>query len=257
MQAGETMQRPALEAKGLSRSFGALQVAQNINFALKPGARHALIGPNGAGKTTFINLLTGRIAPSSGTVLLNGSDITSLPVYKRVKCGLARTFQLNTLLRSLTILENVQLAVLERKGKGGMLMGGAAAQREAAEIAFNLLEHLRLAEQAHVSVNQLAYGRQRLVEIAIGLAMEPSVLLLDEPAAGVPPADSHLVFDTIAALPDKIAVLIIEHDMKLVFRFAERISVLVQGQILREGTPEEIAADEMVREVYLGNRKHD
>jgi branched-chain amino acid transport system ATP-binding protein len=257
MQASETIGRPALEARGLSRSFGALQVAQNINFALKPGARHALIGPNGAGKTTFINLLTGRIPPSSGTVLLNGDDITRLPVYKRVKCGLARTFQLNTLLRSLTILENVQLAVLERKGAGGTLMGGAAAQRDAAEIAFGLLEHLRLAEQAHVPVNQLAYGRQRLVEIAIALAMEPSVLLLDEPAAGVPPADSHLVLDTIAALPDNIAVLIIEHDMKLVFRFAERISVLVQGQILREGTPEEIAADDMVREVYLGNRKHD
>lgn len=246
----------ALETRGINLSFGAIEVACDINFALRQGARHALIGPNGAGKTTFVNLLTGRLRPDSGRVFLQGEDITGLGVDHRVKRGIARTFQLNTLLRNLTVLENVQLAELERCGAGGRLIGGASVQREAAETAYALLEELRLADQAGVPVKDLSYGRQRLVEIAIALAVRPAVLLLDEPAAGVPPADSHLVFDTIAALPDAISVLIIEHDMKLVFRFAKRISVLVQGRLLREGPPDEIAADEMVKEVYLGHRKH-
>ena len=246
----------ALETRDVNLSFGAIEVACDINFALRKGGRHALIGPNGAGKTTFINLLTGRLQPSSGKIYLDGEDITGLPVNRRVKKGIARTFQLNTLFRNLTVLENVQLAELERAGVGGTLIGGAKAQREAAEVAYALLEELRLADQAGTPVKDLSYGRQRLVEIAIALAVKPSVLLLDEPGAGVPPADSHLVFDTIAALPDSISVLIIEHDMKLVFRFAEKISVLVQGRLLREGPPEEIAADEMVKEVYLGHKKH-
>jgi branched-chain amino acid transport system ATP-binding protein len=247
---------PALETRDVNLSFGAIEVACNINFVLQGGARHALIGPNGAGKTTFINLLTGRLRPSSGRVLLRGEDITDLSVDRRVKRGIARTFQLNTLLRNLTVLENVQLAELERRGAGSRLVGGAHVQRQAAETAYALLEDLRLADQAGVPVKDLSYGRQRLVEIAIALAVKPAVLLLDEPGAGVPPADSHLVFDTIAALPDTISVLIIEHDMKLVFRFAKRISVLVQGRLLREGTPEEIAADDVVKNVYLGHRKH-
>ena len=245
-----------LETRGINLSFGAIEVARDINFALRQGARHALIGPNGAGKTTFINLLTGRLQPDSGRVYLQGEDVTGLAVEQRVKRGIARTFQLNTLLRSLTVLENVQLAELERRGVGGRLVGGAGVQREAAEAAYALLEDFRLADQAGIPVKDLSYGRQRLVEIAIALAVRPAVLLLDEPAAGVPPADSHLVFDTIAALPDAISVLIIEHDMKLVFRFAKRISVLVQGKLLREGSPEEIAADDAVKDVYLGHKKH-
>lgn len=248
---------PVLETKHVSRSFGALEVACDINLKLMEGARHALIGPNGAGKTTFINLLTGRLPPSSGTIYLDGKDVTGLTADRRVKRGIARTFQLNTLLRNLMVLENVQLALLEKRSEAGTLMGGAAAQKRAAELAYGLLEELGLADHALTPVKNLSYGRQRLVEIAIALALEPRLLLLDEPAAGVPPADSHLVFDTIAALPKTMTVLIIEHDMKLVFRFAERISVLVQGRILREGTPEEIAADDMVKKVYLGRRAHD
>jgi branched-chain amino acid transport system ATP-binding protein len=256
MQAGDARPGgPALETRGLNRSFGALEVACDINFVLQRGARHALIGPNGAGKTTFVNLLTGRLRPSGGSVLLDGEDVTGLSPYRRVKRGLGRTFQINTLLRSLTVLENVQLAVLEQRGAGGRLLGGRRAQREAAEAAFELLRQLGLAAQADAAVRELPYGRQRLVEIAIALALDPTVLLLDEPAAGVPPADSHLVFETIAALPRSISVLIIEHDMKLVFRFAERISVMVQGRMLREGAPAAIAADDLVREVYLGYRK--
>jgi branched-chain amino acid transport system ATP-binding protein len=247
---------PVLETRGVNRSFGAVEVACDISLKLEPGARHALIGPNGAGKTTFVNLLTGRLRPSSGKIFLCGEDITRLPADRRVKRGIARTFQLNTLLRNLTVLENVQLAVLETSGWAGLLLGGARAQREAAETAFDLLEELRIADHALTAVKDLSYGRQRLVEIAIALALRPAVLLLDEPAAGVPPADSHLVFDTISALPETISVLIVEHDMKLVFRFARRISVLVQGRILREGRPEEIAADAAVKEVYLGHRSH-
>jgi branched-chain amino acid transport system ATP-binding protein len=247
---------PALETRDINLAFGSIEVACDINFVLRQGARHALIGPNGAGKTSFVNLLTGRLSPHSGRIFLQGEEITGLAVDQRVKRGIARTFQLNTLLRNLTVLENVQLADLERRGCGGRLLGGARVQREAAETAYALLEELRLADQAGVPVKDLSYGRQRLVEIAIALAMRPTVLLLDEPAAGVPPADSHLVFDTIATLPDAISVLIIEHDMKLVFRFAKRISVLAQGRLLREGLPDEIAADEMVKNVYLGHRKH-
>jgi branched-chain amino acid transport system ATP-binding protein len=246
----------ALETRNVSRSFGAIEVACDINFRLERGARQALIGPNGAGKTTFINLLTGQLRPSRGSVLLRGDDITELTLDQRVKRGIARTFQLNTLLRNLTVLENIQLAELERRGVGGRLIGGTRLQREAAESAYMLLEKLRLADHAAEPVKDLSYGRQRLVEIAIALAVEPTILLLDEPAAGVPPADSHLVFDTIAALPDDISVLIIEHDMKLVFRFARRISVLVQGRLLREGIAEEIAADPMVKDVYLGHRAY-
>lgn len=247
---------PALETRSLNKNFGAIEVARDINFSLRRGARHALIGPNGAGKTTFINLLTGSERPSSGAILLNGDDISSLPTHRRVRRGLARTFQINTLLRSLSVLENVQLAIIERRGGGGMMTGGGRLQREAAERALHLLEELGLADDGAKPVRDLAYGRQRLVEIAAALALEPTVLLLDEPSAGVPQADFHLVYDTIANLPAEISVLIIEHDMKLVFRFAERISVLVQGQILREGTPKDIAEDKMVRQVYLGHRKH-
>ena len=250
------MTQAALETRALNRRFGSLVVASDIDFSLRRGARHALIGPNGAGKTTFINLLTGRLRPSSGSVWLNGQDITALPVHHRVRAGLARTFQINTLLRDMTVLEGVQLAVLEHWGVGARMLGGRAAQRRAAEVAYDLLARLRLDDHAGDRVSALAYGRQRLVEVAIALAMEPSVLLLDEPAAGVPPADSHLVLDLIANLPSDISVLIIEHDMKLVFRFAERISVLVQGRVLTEGTPAEIAANPVVRDVYLGTRHH-
>ncbi len=250
------MSTPVLQARDINRSFGSLVVAADINFSLHEGARHALIGPNGAGKTTFINLLTGHLAPSAGSIWLNGEDVTALPVHQRVRRGLARTFQINTLLREMSVLEGVQLAVMEHWNEGRRLFSGVAQQRRAAEAAYDLLETLGLEADASLPVGGLAYGRQRLVEIAMALALEPRVLLLDEPAAGVPPADSHLMLDVIAALPKNIAVLIIEHDMKLVFRFAQQISVLVAGRILTQGTPAEIAADPMVRDVYLGSKHH-
>ena len=247
---------PALETRGLDKSFGSIVVASAIDFTLRAGERHALIGPNGAGKTTFLNLLTGQERPSSGSILLGGVDVTHEPMHKRVRRGLARTFQINTLLREMTVLENVQIAALEQQGDGTRALGGGAAQRRGAEIAFEILRALRLDAHASERVDRLAYGRQRLVEIAVALALKPTVLLLDEPAAGVSPADSHLVLDVIAGLAATLSVIIIEHDMDLVFRFADRISVLVRGRILADGTPTEIAANPAVREAYLGTRRH-
>jgi branched-chain amino acid transport system ATP-binding protein len=242
-----------LETRGLCRSFGALEVARDVNFRLARGARHALIGPNGAGKTTFVNLLTGVLAPSSGRVLLEGEDVTALAQARRVKRGIARTFQINQLFRGLTVLENVCIAVAERLGVGGAMLRAAGGRADVIDEAARLIDMLKLSGDAGRRIVELPYGRQRLVEIAIALGLAPRVLLLDEPAAGIPSAENHILLDAIATLPEDIAVLIIEHDMDLVFRFAERITVLVSGAILAEGTPAEIAADDDVRAVYLGN----
>jgi branched-chain amino acid transport system ATP-binding protein len=246
----------ALETIGLHKRFGALIVANDIHFRLDAGARHALIGPNGAGKTTLVNLITGRIPPSAGRILLGGDDITALPQAVRVRRGLGRTFQINTLFRGLSVLENVCLAVGEHHGIGGDMLRSLAARRAVLEGGYALLERLRIADDALTPVRELPYGRQRLVEIAIALGLRPTVLLLDEPAAGVPSTEIAIILDVIEQLPDDIAVLIIEHDMELVFRFARRITVLVQGSVLIEGTPAEIAADARVREVYLGEGHH-
>ncbi len=247
---------PALETIGLHKRFGALIVANYIHFRLEAGARHALIGPNGAGKTTFVNLITGRLAASAGRVLLAGEDITTLPQAARVRRGLGRTFQINTLFRRLSVLENVCLAIGEHAGIGGDMFRPIGKRRRVLEGAYALLERLGIADDALTPVRQLPYGKQRLVEIAIALGLQPTVLLLDEPAAGVPTAESGIILDVIEQLPSGIAVLIIEHDMELVFRFASRITVLVQGNVLVEGTPAEIAANARVREVYLGQRHH-
>jgi branched-chain amino acid transport system ATP-binding protein len=239
----------ALETIGLAKQFGGLPVANDIHFRLEPGARHALIGPNGAGKTTLVNLLTGRLWPSAGRILLNGEDITRLSQAARARRGLARTFQINNLFPVLAVLENVRLAVAEHRGL-------FKPRRALIEEAFAILARLGLEDVASTVVRELPYGKQRLVEIAIALAAEPSVLLLDEPAAGVPGGESGIIFDVIAQLPAGMAVLMIEHDMDLVFRFAQRITVMVRGSILVEATPAEIAADPRVREVYLGTRAH-
>jgi branched-chain amino acid transport system ATP-binding protein len=245
---------PALETRALCKSFGALTVAERIDFVLPPGARHALIGPNGAGKTTFINMLTGRLKPSSGRILLGGEDVTAVPPDGRVKRGLGRTFQINTLFRELSVLDNVALGVAERRGVAGRLWRPASAYREVRDEALELLASLGLAEDSALRTVDLPYGKQRLVEIAIALGLRPKVLLLDEPAAGVPSVESERIFEVLDRLPQEIAILIIEHDMDLVFRFARRITVLVQGEVLCEGTPAEIAADRRVHDVYLGER---
>jgi branched-chain amino acid transport system ATP-binding protein len=249
------MNTPALETRELRKSFGALTVANAVDFRLEHGARHALIGPNGAGKTTFVELVTGALQPNAGQIHLDGADITHLPQAARVKRGLARTFQITALFSRLSVLENVCLAVCERQGVGGGLLRPAGHYRAAIEEAYALLERLGLEDDALRPVNMLAYGRQRLIEIAVSLALLPKVLLVDEPAAGVPSSESGTIIDVVERLPSDIALLIIEHDMDLVFRLAQRITVLVQGSILVEGPPAAIAADPEVRRVYLGERR--
>jgi ABC-type branched-subunit amino acid transport system ATPase component len=246
------MTRTILETRGLSKSFGALQVVRGIDFRLDAGARHAVIGPNGAGKTTFVNLLAGLLRPSAGTVILDGNDVTRLQQAERVKRGIARTFQINQLFRGLSVLENVCIAITERNGAGGAPLRPAGLRDDVIAEAIALLELLRIAVDADRRVAELSYGRQRLVEMAIGLALKPRVLLLDEAAAGVAQAERGVILEAIATLPQEIGVLIIEHDMDLVFRFARRITVLASGAILADGTPEEVAANREVRAVYLG-----
>jgi branched-chain amino acid transport system ATP-binding protein len=246
------MSEALLETRGLSKNFGALAAAREINFRLEPGARHALIGPNGAGKTTFINLLTGVLKPTRGEVLLKGRDITSVAQAERVKLGIARTFQINRLFRGLSVIENVYLAVAERLGAAPGMLRPAGTRTDVVDEAMGLLDTLKLTADASHRVSELPYGRQRLVELAIALGLKPEVLLLDEPAAGVPSTESHIILDAIAALPKDIGVLIIDHDMDLVFRFAGRITVMVGGAIFVEGTPREIGANPAVRDVYLG-----
>ena len=242
----------ALETRRLCKSFGALTVADEIDFRLAPGARHALIGPNGAGKTTFVNMLTGVLAPSSGEILLGGEPVTRLAQAKRVRRGLGRTFQINTLFRSLPVLDNVALAVAERSGLATRLWRPASAHKDVIEESRALLALLGLADDAGRRVADLPYGKQRLVEIAIALGMKPRVLLLDEPAAGVPSHESARIVEVLQSLPAAIAILIIEHDMDLVRRFARGITVLAAGEVLMEGTPEEVMRDQRVRDVYLG-----
>jgi ABC-type branched-subunit amino acid transport system ATPase component len=246
----------ALAAERLTKRFGALTVADGITFELPVGARHALIGPNGAGKTTLVNLLTGALAPSGGRIRLGGEDVTALSPSRRVKRGLARTFQINQLFPDLTAIESVALAVCERRGLAGNWRRRLPACGEALDEGFALLRTVGLAAECHRRTGELAYGRQRLLEIALALATGPKVLLLDEPAAGVPKAESAAIFEAIAALRSEIAVLFIEHDMHLVFRFATRILVMAGGRLIAEGPPDAISRDERVRQVYLGRRTH-
>jgi ABC-type branched-subunit amino acid transport system ATPase component len=249
----------ALQVERLNRAFGALPVTRDVNLALERGARRALIGPNGAGKTTLINLITGVLKPHSGRVLLDGEDITGTSQAERARRGLARTFQITQLFRGLTVLENLAMTIGERDGNCNNLWRAAGAKHAVIDEALDHLEALRMADDALKLVRELPYGRQRLVEIAIALAQKPRVLLLDEPAAGVPSSESHLILDVVAALDPEIAILIIEHDMDVVFRFAREITVMVQGAVFTEGTPEEIMNNPEVRAVYLGEeggRRH-
>jgi ABC-type branched-subunit amino acid transport system ATPase component len=242
----------ALQTWGLGKRFGGFVAVGEVNLSVAVGARHALIGPNGAGKTTLINLLTGILEPTAGEVFLNGEDVTRLAQHQRVKRGLARTFQINRLFAEMTVLESVTLSVCERLGLGWHWWQPVEKPVAAVEAAADLLSTLRLLDVVHQTTRSLPYGKQRLVEIALALASRPRVLLLDEPAAGVPTGESRELFETIGRLPRDVTILLIEHDMDLVFRFAERISVLVGGVVLTEGEPEAIAKDRRVREVYLG-----
>src|SRR3569833_2449282 len=242
----------ALETRGLERSFGGLKVTRDLSLQAKQGARHALIGPNGAGKTTVINLLTGVLKPNGGRILLEGNDITDLPVHTRVLHGLSRTFQINQLYADLTPLETIGLAVSERLGRGGDWWRQMGTREDVnAEIA-ETLTRFHLLDVMNELTATLPYGKQRLLEIAVASTARPRVLLLDAPAAGVPESARHAILAAVASLPRDVTVLLIEHDMDLVFSFADRISVLVSGALLTEGPPDQVARDPQVKAVYLG-----
>src|ERR1700733_3370677 len=243
---------PILQTIGLEQRFGGILATKDVSLSNEKGARHALIGPNGAGKTTVINLLTGVLRPTAGKVILAGSDITALRPHQRVRLGMARTFQINQLFLDLTPLETIGLAVSERLGHGSDWWRLVGSRSEVTEEIADIIERFRLTDIMHQRTAVLPYGKQRLLEIALAFACRPQVLLLDEPAAGVPDAERQELLATIGELPADVTVLLIEHDMDLVFSFADRISVLVNGGLLLDGAPEEVARDPRVKAVYLG-----
>ena len=242
----------ALETARLEKHFGGIAAVNGLSLAIEKGARHALIGPNGAGKTTVINLLTGVLQPSAGRILLEGDDITALKAHKRVQLGIARTFQINQLFLDLTPLETLGVAIAERMGTGAQWWRLVGSNALVTEEIVEILGRFHLADVMLERTGNLPYGKQRLLEIALAIACRPRVLLLDEPAAGVPDADRHEILATVAALPSDVTVLLIEHDMDIVFSFADRISVLVNGTLFIEGAPDEVARDPRVKAVYLG-----
>ena len=242
-----------LSAQGLVKRFGGITATGNVTLNLVKGSRHALIGPNGAGKTTLINLLTGVLEPSEGRIVLNGEDITHIAPHQRVRRGMVRTFQINQLFNSMTPLETLALVVSQHRGLGSGWWQRPGAKAGVAERCSELLEQFHLTDVMAQRTEHLAYGKRRLLEIAIALACEPKVLLLDEPVAGVPPGQREELLQTVANLPADVSVLLIEHDMDLVFEFATWITVLVNGTVLTEGTPDAIANDPQVKAVYLGH----
>ncbi len=243
---------PILETIGLEKRFGGIVAAHDVSLSIEKGARHALIGPNGAGKTTVINLLTGVLRPTAGSIILDGKDITAVVPYQRVRLGMARTFQINQLFLDLTPLESIGQVISERMGTGAQWWRVPGSKSVVTEEIAEILQRFRLTDVMHARTAVLPYGKQRLLEIALAFACRPQVLLLDEPAAGVPDAERQELLATIAELPAEVTVLLIAHDMDLVFSFADRISVLVNGGLLLDGAPEEVARDPRVKAVYLG-----
>ncbi len=246
-----------LVTSGLTKRFGALVVASDINLSLHAGERRALIGPNGAGKTTFVGMLSGTLRPDSGTISLMGRDITHERSDHRVKAGLVRTFQITSLFRNLSVLENVYLAASEHLGAARHMLRAAAHRRDVLARAEEVVATLGLSNDMHRKVSEIAYGRQRLVEIAIALCLDPKVLVLDEPAAGIPGDQATLLLDVIDRLPAGIAILMIEHDMQVVRRFASSVTVFVGGAVLMTGKPQDVMSNEQVRAVYLGQSGHE
>lgn len=243
---------PVLETISLDKRFGGIAATNNVSMRIEKGARHALIGPNGAGKTTFVNLLTGMLQPSGGCILLDGVDITRLPPHKRVQLGMARTFQINQLFSDLTPIDTLGLAISERLGSGTDWWRRTGTKPGVTDEIAELIERFRLGDVMNTRTAILPYGKQRLLEIALAFACKPRVLLLDEPAAGVPDNERHEILATIESLPADVTVMLIEHDMDIVFSFADRISVLVNGELFVEGDPDDVARDPRVKAVYLG-----
>lgn len=250
-------ENPVFQVENLQKNFGGLAVTRNVTLSMKPGDRVALIGPNGAGKTTFVNLVTGHLKPDSGKVILGGDDVTRFNPTRRVRHGLVRSFQVTRLFLDMTPEEHIALAILQRNRQSGRMFGNYMALSGLRSEADELLSALGLHALRHSKVREIAYGQQRLLEIALAMALRPKVLLLDEPAAGVPQSDTGRIEEALAKLPDDLAVLMIEHDMDLVFRFAKRVIVLAAGETIFDGSPSDVTRDPHVREAYLGSYGHD
>ena len=242
----------ALELKGLCKSFGGLQATRDVSFRIMPGDRKAIIGPNGAGKTTLFNLISGIYPVSAGQVLVFGEDVTRWPSHRRTALGMARTFQVTSLFPKLTVLENVLLAIEGLRPSKFVMWRFLTSYADVYAKAHNLLEQVDFLDRKDIEVRNLSHGEQRQLEIVLGLASDPKILLLDEPAAGLSSGESAEMAKFLMKLDPKLAILLIEHDMDVVFDVAAQISVLHFGEILETGTPRQIRDSARVQEIYLG-----
>ena len=249
------MTEPLLEIEGLSRRFGGVVASDAISLDIRRGELHAVIGPNGAGKTTLVGLLAGEIAPQGGSIRFDGRDITRLAVYRRSQLGMARSFQITSLFADFTVLDNVALAVQARSGHSFRFWSNARRDAALRDPALAVLSRVGLDGRAGMQVGKLSHGEQRQLEIAIALATQPRLLLLDEPMAGLGAEESASMLAMLRALKGNVTILLIEHDMEAVFALADRITVLVYGRVIASGDPSSIRADAAVREAYLGDRE--
>ncbi|HFC04333.1 MAG TPA: ABC transporter ATP-binding protein [Rhizobiales bacterium] len=246
------MTDPVLEIRNLVKSFGGVKASDDISLQIKPQETHAIIGPNGAGKTTLVSQLSGGLKPDAGSIYFNGRDITGLPVHKRSAIGLARSFQITSLIMSMSVLDNVALGVQARDGHSFKFWKPARAARNIRSGARQILEQLGLADKAATKVSALSHGERRQVEIAVALAGKPLLLLLDEPMAGMGASESATMVEILKSMKGEKTIVLIEHDMDAVFALADRISVLVYGRIIATGTPADIRDNHDVRQAYLG-----
>ncbi len=246
------MAEPVLLLDRLGKRFGGLTVTDDVSLAIRPGEIHAVIGPNGAGKTTLINLVSGTLRPDAGRVLLSGRDVTGLPLARRARLGLARSFQVSSLLPGFSALENAALAVQARSGSSFRFLRPAASERALNDQAMAALDQAGLGARADVPAAALSHGERRQLELAVALAMNPRLLLLDEPLAGAGPEETERLVTLLRGLKGRYAILLVEHDMQAVFALADRISVLLYGRIIASDLPDAIRADPAVRAAYLG-----
>lgn len=246
------MAEPILQLQGVGKSFGGLRVCDDINFTLVPGELHALIGPNGAGKTTLLNLISGLLQVDTGTLHFQGSNITNRPIHARAQLGMARSFQVTSILQGFTVQQNIALAVQSIRGSSYRFWKRAADDSLLQDPAGQVMAQMGLADRASTPASSLSHGEQRLLEMGMALATEPDLLLLDEPMAGLGPGSARNLAELIDSLKSSVTILLVEHDMQAVFSLADRITVLVQGQIIATGTPQQIRSNSAVQEAYLG-----
>lgn len=241
-----------LRVENISKSFNTLQVLQNITLDVQPGERHVIIGPNGAGKTTLFNCITGQLAVNSGAVFMEDNEVSKLPSHKLVHLGMARTFQKNNLFGDLTVKENLHLALTALKPYRYQMFNALSNHLDLKRETDELIEQWEISNRQDVKVNNLSYGEQRLLEVLLAMASKPKILLLDEPTSGMSPAETVQTSEMIQKLPRSVALLVIEHDMEVVFAIADRITVIHHGEVILSGTPEEVRNDDTVRQIYFG-----